>query len=216
MADWERYRERMVKEQIEGRGIHDARVLHAMLKIPRHRFVSEKYQQQAYDDTPLPIECGQTISQPYMVGFMTEKLALNGTEKVLEIGTGSGYQTVLLAELARVVYTIERHETLYLYSQQLFTRIGIQNINSYLGDGTQGLASYQPYDRIIVTAGAPVVPPELIDQLAEGGIIVIPVGSETHQELVVGTKSGQELKQKKACGCVFVPLIGESGWNKEN
>ncbi|MBN2093427.1 protein-L-isoaspartate(D-aspartate) O-methyltransferase [candidate division KSB1 bacterium] len=216
MSDWERNREKMVKEQIEGRGIHDARVLQAMLKIPRHQFVSDKYQKQAYDDTPLPIECGQTISQPYMVGLMTEKLALTGTEKVLEIGTGSGYQTALLATLASVVYTIERHETLYLNSKLLFKNMGIQNILSFLGDGTKGLLQYQPYDRIIVTAGAPIIPQHLIKQLADGGIIVIPVGSATHQELIVGTRSGQELKQKKACGCVFVPLIGESGWNKED
>lgn len=216
MSDWERYRERMVKEQIEGRGIRDIRVLQAMRTIPRHQFVSEKYQKQAYDDSPLPIECGQTISQPYMVGLMTEKLALTGCEKVLEIGTGSGYQTALLAELAKVVYTIERHEALYIRSQELFLQAGIQNIYSFLGDGTRGLPKFQPYDRIIVTAGAPVIPRHLIEQLAENGIIVIPVGSATHQELVVGIKSGPELKQQKTCGCVFVPLIGESGWDENN
>jgi len=205
----------MVSEQIEKRGIRDHHVLMAMRKVPRHQFIQNAYGNQAYDDEPISIGCGQTISQPYMVALMTESLELDPHHKVLEIGTGSGYQTAILAELAARVFSIERYESLAERARKLLNKLGYENILIHVGDGSLGLIEWAPYDRIIVTAGAPDIPPALTEQLVEGGRIVIPIGNKRHQELVVGIKTGEKLARQTVCGCVFVPLIGQEGWKAE-
>lgn len=203
----------MVDEQIIRRGITDERVVEAMLKIPREVFVEEALQEKAYGDHPLPIGCGQTISQPYMVALMTQHLKLSGKEKVLEIGTGSGYQAAILAELALKVYTIERVKTLFEKAQKvLLDKLRYKNIVTILGDGSFGLANFAPFDRIIVTAAAPEVPKPLTDQLSDNGILVIPKGDKFFQSLLIVTKQGDKLHTKDVGGCVFVPLVGKYGW----
>lgn len=204
----------MVDRQIKARGVSDPLVLAAMRKVPRHLFVPEDYTDAAYDDRPLPIGQGQTISQPYMVAIMTETLKLRGGEKVLEIGTGSGYQSAILAEIANHVVTIERKEGLQKEAARLLRELGYVNVESLVGDGSKGHAPGAPYDGIIVTAGAPQVPSSLLDQLAEGGRLVIPVGNAFHQTLtrVTRTEGGTETESLE--GCVFVPLIGEYGWDE--
>ncbi|MDD5747757.1 MAG: protein-L-isoaspartate(D-aspartate) O-methyltransferase [Actinomycetota bacterium] len=207
-------RSRMVKEQIKSRGIRDKRVLEAMLEIPRHRFVLPEFIDRAYDDTPLPILEGQTISQPYMVAWMTELLDLHGDEKVLEIGTGSGYQAAILSKLARSVYTIERIEALSNLARRVLEELVIQNVEVVTGDGSAGLPEHAPYDGIIVTAGAPEVPPCLVEQLSEGARLVIPVGPSTIQMLTVVEKQKGKPIVSEEGSCVFVPLVGKYGWKE--
>jgi protein-L-isoaspartate(D-aspartate) O-methyltransferase len=210
--NYEEMRGRMVDEQIMGRGIADKRTLDALRKVPRHEFVPEKLRMSAYSDYPLPIGSGQTISQPYMVALMTERLGLKGDEKILEIGTGSGYQTAILAELCRQVYSIERFEGLAEVARGILARLGYVNFKIKVGDGTLGWEEFAPYDGAIVTAGAPGIPESLAAQIKEGGRIVIPIGSEFSQVLTVAEKTGKIVNASPVCGCMFVPLIGKEGW----
>jgi protein-L-isoaspartate(D-aspartate) O-methyltransferase len=211
----ERERQRMVETQIARRGIRDERVLAAMRKVPRHRFVPADQAASAYQDRPLPIGLGQTISQPYMVALMTDCMQLTGDENALEVGAGSGYQAALLGELARQVTTVERHAPLAEHARQVLADQGYTNITVVVGDGTLGWPSNAPYDAIIVTAGAPHVPQALKDQLADGGRLVIPVGSGGFQSLLRITRRGSKFKQEDFGGCVFVPLIGAQGWGEK-
>ena len=205
----------MVDIQLARRGIKDKRVLDAMSKVPRHLFVPSEIISIAYTDQPLSIGESQTISQPYMVALMSECLKLGGGEKILELGTGSGYQTAILAELGFSVYTIERISPLSVRAQRALKHLGYENIKFKVGDGTLGWPENASYDRIMVTAGAPRVSQVLIDQLSEGGRIVIPVGNSFSQELVVVSKINKKIKTQSICGCMFVPLIGKYGWNSE-
>jgi len=204
----------MVSEQLIPRGISDPAVLEAFGRVPRHSFVSPAFEDGAYADHPLPIGGGQTISQPYMVALMTECLRLGREDRVLEIGTGSGYQAAILAEICARVYTVERDAALLEASKEVLLRRGYANIEFKRGDGTLGWPEEAPYDGIVVTAGAPHVPRALKEQLAEGGRLVIPVGSMFSQMLVVVTRSGDEYISKNVCGCMFVPLVGEDGWER--
>ncbi len=208
MRDHKASRKQMVKYQIRSRGVKDAKVLDAMLKVPRHLFVGEKYQNLAYSDQPLSVGEEQTISQPYMVALMTELLQLEGDEKVLEIGTGSGYQTAVLAELAREVYTVEIIETLAQKARALLEDMEYRNIHFKIGDGYFGWEEHAPFDVIIVTCGPEDVPPPLVDQLAEGGRLVIPVGI-TYQVLTILKKIRGELQETESISCRFVPMTGE-------
>lgn len=194
------------------REIWDRRVLGAMAKVPRELFVEAGDQHLAYSNIPLPIAYGQTISQPFIVALMTQSLYLRGTEKVLEIGTGSGYQTAILAELARHVVSIERREGLAETARQRLTLLGCTNVEVHVGDGTKGWPDSKPYQGIIVTAGAPRVPQALLDQLGDGGRLVIPVGTRFDQELVLLTRRGDKLEERQLGPCRFVPLTGEAGW----
>jgi len=203
----------MVETQLRSRDIDDERVLEAMLKVPRHLFVEEALRPQAYSDRPLQIGQYQTISQPYMVAIMTQHLGLKGTERVLEVGTGSGYQAAVLGELAKEVYSIERLEPLYLKARQTLIRLGYLNVHLKLGDGTMGWPENGPYEGIIVTAGAPSVPQALSDQLTRGGRLVVPVGDREVQTLMVLTKTEEGLVEKSSTPCRFVRLIGEQGWS---
>ena len=205
----------MVEDQIISRGINDPRVITAMKKVPRHRFVEEALQKQAYSDHPLPIGEKQTISQPYMVALMTEALLLTGTEKVLEIGAGSGYQTAILAELAEKVYSIERIRSLAIRARQLIYELGYFNVEIKIFDGTYGWLEESPFEAIIVTAGAPDIPQTLIHQLAHGGRLVIPVGDAFVHDLVRVTKREEGIKKEDLGGCRFVKLIGKYGWDEE-
>jgi protein-L-isoaspartate(D-aspartate) O-methyltransferase len=207
-------RERMTAEQIEGRGISDPRVLDAMRRVPRHLFVPPSQWAHAYEDRPLPIGERQTISQPYMVAAMTAALAPRSGDRVLEVGTGSGYQAAILARLAREVISIERHPPLAEGARRALEAAGLPGVIVVVGDGTQGYPERQPYDRIIVTAGAPSVPPALLRQLADGGRLVIPVGPAAHQELIAIDRHGSEYQRTVLEGCVFVPLVGEHGWSQ--
>ncbi|MDZ4383909.1 MAG: protein-L-isoaspartate(D-aspartate) O-methyltransferase [Nitrospirota bacterium] len=212
MTDFEELRNRMVDEQLIPRGIKDPRVLSAMRKVPRHIFVGEAALEHAYGDHAIAIGEGQTISQPYMVGVMTEALDLHGDERVLEVGTGSGYQAAVLAELVRHVYSIERIAELAVRARRLLDGLGYQNVSIKVFNGTLGWKEESPFDRIIVTAGAPEVPAALVEQLAEGGRLIIPVGDRYSQMLTrVGKKAGEIIKTE-LFPCVFVPLIGEHGW----
>ncbi len=205
----------MVERQIRARGISDPLVLAAMRKVPRHLFVPEEYQAAAYDDRPLPIGGGQTISQPYMVASMTAALGLAGDEKVLEIGTGSGYQAAILAEIAEKVVTVERRQDLQKRAARLLRELGYANVEAVTGDGSGGYAPRAPYDAVIVTAGAPRIPEALVEQLADGGRLVVPVGSAFHQTLTRVTKRAGRVETENLEGCVFVPLIGEHGWGED-
>ncbi len=204
----------MVESQIISRGVKNKEVIRAMLKVPRHRFVPEEFIEKAYDDMALPIGEGQTISQPYMVAVMTELLEPEYKNKVLEIGTGSGYQAAVLAEIVKEVYTIERLASLSERARQRVRELGYENIFFKVGDGTLGWPEESPFDRIIITAGAPEIPDTLISQLAEGGIIVAPVGSRYSQVLVKGVKKKGSLVTISSVPCVFVPLVGEKGWEE--
>lgn len=205
-------RDRMIQEQLQARGIEDARVLEAMQQIPRHIFVEDALQEQAYGDFPLPIGCGQTISQPYIVALMTEALELEGHEKVLEIGTGSGYQAVVLSQLCARVYTVERFEQLMNRARRLFDRLRCHNISSRLDDGTMGWPAEAPFDRIIVTAAGPQVPEPLLEQLADPGRLIIPVGDRFNQMLQVVELVQGQLHVHDITPVRFVDLVGAHGW----
>jgi protein-L-isoaspartate(D-aspartate) O-methyltransferase len=205
----------MVEEQLRGRGISDARVLQAMDRVPRHRFVPGPVGVGVYEDYPLSIGCNQTISQPYMVALMTEGLALQGGEQVLEIGTGSGYQTAILAELAGEVFTVERFPNLSARAEATLTDLGYTNVRFRVGDGTLGWPEEAPFDRILCTAAAPRPAKPWIEQLMDGGRLVAPVGERYGQTLTIFTKRGDGLAKREVCGCVFVPLVGEYGWPAE-
>ena len=208
-------RQYMVDTQIIPRGFKNLRVIEAMRKVPRHLFLDEALWPQAYEDHPLPIGEKQTISQPYIVAFMTEALGLTGKEKVLEIGSGSGYQTAILAELAEQVYTIERIPAIAKRARKLFDQLQYRNIIITIVDGTSGWKEHSPYDGIIVTAASPSTPRPLLEQLATGGRLVIPIGDEFNQELMVYEKEdGNEFKEENYGGCRFVKLVGEHGWKK--
>ena len=215
MIDLSKARLKMVEEQITSRGIKDAKLIAAMKKIPRHLFVEEALQNQAYTDHPLPIGEKQTISQPYMVALMTEALLLTGKEKVLEIGTGSGYQTAILAEMSEKVFSVERIRPLALRARKLLYELGYFNVEIKIFDGTFGWMEESPFDAILVTAGSPDIPQPLIDQLATGGRLVIPVGDAFIQELFRVTKTEAEVKKEDLGGCRFVKLIGKYGWQTE-
>jgi protein-L-isoaspartate(D-aspartate) O-methyltransferase len=202
----------MVEEQIRARGVSDARVLAVMERVPRDRFLPATDAEVAYADRALPLPNGQSISQPYVVAAMTEALAIQPQHRVLEIGTGSGYQTAILAELAAEVYTIERIEPLQLAARELLTGLGVLNVAYRVGDGTLGWPEAAPFDGIIVTAAAPEAPPSLLNQLAEGGRLVIPVGPEDEQTLTVIERSGGATRETPAFPCRFVKLIGQEGW----
>lgn len=206
-------RERMVLEQLMPRGISDVNVLNAMREVPRHLFVDSAQQASAYGDHPLPIGGDQTISQPYIVAAMTQVLQLTGSEKVLEIGTGSGYQAAILSRLCEKVYTVERINSLLAGARKLFDKLHYYNILARLDDGTMGWQEFAPYDAIIVTAGGPEIPTPLLDQLADSGRMVIPVGDRDVQELYLVQKVNGEVKIERLESVRFVSLIGEYGWN---
>lgn len=211
--DWQALRHNMVAEQLAGRGITDSRVLDAMRHIPRHIFVPEEHQPLAYDDTPLPIGEHQTISQPFMVALMSQLLALDGHERVLEIGTGCGYQTAILGYLAKFVYSIERISTLAHHAETHLQTLNIHNVMIMIGDGSYGLPDKSPYEGIIVTAVAPQIPRPLVSQLSRtGGRLIIPVGVGDKQELVMIQRQGDEYTQTKITPVRFVPLIGKFGF----
>ena len=215
IVNFDKARQRMVEEQLIVRGIQAPRVIEAMRKVPRHLFVEEAFWDRAYGDHALPIGEKQTISQPYMVARMTEALELTGAEKVLEIGTGSGYQTAVLAELTVKVRTVERVHSLHRKAQAALNRLQYLNIAFKLFDGTYGWPEEAPFDAIIVTAGAPDIPPSLVDQLKPGGCLVIPVGDRTGQTLQKIVKGPEGLMSTRLTGCVFVPLVGAFGWKPE-
>jgi len=205
--------ERMVKLQLEPRDIRDAGVLAAMRAVPRHLFVPSGGHGAAYEDHPISIGHQQTISQPYMVAFMTQALALRGTERVLEVGTGSGYQTAVLAELSAEVFSVERIPELAAMAARVLQSQGYQNVRLRTGDGSQGWPELAPFDRILVAAAAPSLPTSLLDQLADNGIMVIPVGDwRRSQELMVARRNGASLAIERSIGCRFVPLIGAGGF----
>jgi protein-L-isoaspartate(D-aspartate) O-methyltransferase len=206
-------RENMVQTQLVARGIRDQRVLSAMARVPRHEFVSERYRDQAYGDHPIPIAEGQTISQPYIVALMLEVLNLEPSAKVLEVGTGSGYMTALLAELAAQVYSVERHARLARQAEDTLARLGYHNVTVLVGDGTQGLADFAPYDGIVVSAAASQIPAALIDQLGEEGRMVIPVGPPEAQELQLVIKHAGRPIVHRLDGCRFVPLVAGEGYD---
>ncbi|ADH86954.1 protein-L-isoaspartate(D-aspartate) O-methyltransferase [Desulfurivibrio alkaliphilus] len=212
---YEKTRRRMVDEQLIPRGIDDQAVLEAMATVPRHLFVEEALQPQAYGDFPLPIGEGQTISQPYIVALMTQLLKLSPGQRVLEIGTGCGYQAAILAAMGAQVYTVERIKSLLARARRTFDRLHFFNILSKADDGTEGWPEHAPFDRIIVTAGGPRIPRPLVEQLADPGILVIPVGDRDLQELTVVSKENGEVESRVAERVRFVKLLGAHGWQHE-
>ena len=205
----------MVEEQLRKRGIDDPRVLRVMEDMPRHLFVERALWSRSYGDHPLPIGNGQTISQPFMVALMTQCLELEGEEKVLEIGTGSGYQAAILAKLARNVFTIERHAALGKRAREAWDELELHNIAMRVGDGSIGWSEYAPYDGVVVTAASPDLPQPLLDQLSsDGGRLVIPVGDSHFQQLKVVTRKGDNYSSREVVGCTFVPLVGKHGWKE--
>jgi protein-L-isoaspartate(D-aspartate) O-methyltransferase len=212
LDDYIGQRERMVRTQMESRGIADPRVLAAFRKVPRHRFMPEGIRSRAYEDTPLPIGEGQTISQPYTVARMTEALELTDKRIVLEIGTGSGYQAAILAELAEWVYSVERLRNLSGAARNILDELGYHNVATKVGDGTLGWSEHAPYDAVIVTAGGPSIPQPLVDQLQDGGRLVMPVGDPYSQSLILGVKRGGRLETDNLGPYRFVELVGEHGW----
>lgn len=213
-TNYEKEREHMVESQLASRGIRDKRVLDAMRQVPRHLFIPEDMRGLAYCDGPLPIGHGQTISQPYIVALMTELLELTGQEKVLEIGTGSGYQAAILSRLVHQVYSIERHDVLAQQAEKVLAQLGYDNVVVRVGDGTLGWPEHSPYEAIIVTAAAPDVPQPLVDQLADGGRLVAPVGSRWSQALVKVKRQGDLLVRERLTAVAFVPLVGEHSWRE--
>jgi protein-L-isoaspartate(D-aspartate) O-methyltransferase len=207
-------RRRMIETQIRKRGVTSPRILEAMAAVPRHEFVSPKFRNDAYADKPVPIGEGQTISQPYMVAAMTEALELTGTERVLEIGTGSGYQAAVLSLLVRQVITVESHTSLALAAQERLTNLGYTNVHVHNGDGSAGFLDAAPYDAILVTAGAPEIPQVFAGQLREGGRVVIPVGDRDNQELVRAQMENGQLRSRVLFPCKFVLLLGRYGWSR--
>ncbi|MGA2031352.1 MAG: protein-L-isoaspartate(D-aspartate) O-methyltransferase [Thermoguttaceae bacterium] len=210
-ANLELAKQRMLRRQLRQRGIGDRRVLAAMAKVPRERFLDQSLRREAYADRALAIQCGQTISQPYIVGLMTQALQLQGEERVLEIGTGSGYQAAILAELAREVISIERHPELSRQAGAILAELGYQNVRLIVGDGTLGWPERAPYERIVVTAAAAQVPPPLFQQLTEGGLIVLPVGNLDCQVLQLIRKVSGVAEASVLTACRFVPLVGAQG-----
>src|ERR1700730_7990856 len=204
----------MIEIQIRNRGVSSPRVLEAMASVPRHDFVPAEFESEAYADKPLPIGEGQTISQPYMVAAMTEALDLTGSERVLEIGTGSGYQAAVLSQLVSQVLTVESHTSLALAAQERLTNLGYENVHVHNGDGSAGFPDAAPYDAILVTAGAPEIPQVFASQLREGGRLVIPVGDRDNQELVRAQLENGELKSRVLFDCKFVLLLGRYGWGR--
>lgn len=214
--DYSIARRRMVEAQVIARGVSDPRVIEAMLKVPRHLFVEQAFQSQAYTDFALPIGERQTISQPYIVALMTEALELKGDEKVLEIGTGSGYQAAVLSQVAGKVYSVERHPALARRARKVLDATGNAHVNLKVSDGTFGWEEEVPFDGIIVTAGAPSIPPKYLEQLKIGGILVIPVGGHEFQTLVKVTRVTEtEYKEENLIDCRFVPLLGRYGWSED-
>ena len=209
-------RRMMIETQIRKRGVSSAAVLKAMSAVPRHEFVPVQFRSEAYADKPLAIGEGQTISQPYMVAAMTEALELTGSERVLEIGTGSGYQAAVLSLLVSQVLTVESHTSLALAAQERLTNLGYTNVHVHNGDGSAGFPDAAPYDAILVTAGAPEIPHVFASQLGEGGRIVIPVGSQKVQELVQARKTNGQLRSRALFSCQFVPLLGRYGWSLDD
>lgn len=205
-------RERMVQEQIIARGVDEPRTLNALLEVPRHLFVDDAMRARAYGDYPLPIASGQTISQPYIVAYMTQALQLTDTDRVLEVGTGSGYQAAVLSRICQQVYTVERINTLLSSARKIFDSLKYFNIIAKLDDGTLGWPEYGPYDAIIVTAGGPEIPEPLIEQLADPGRLIIPVGDQNVQELKLLTKNEGEVEIANLASVRFVDLIGQHGW----
>jgi protein-L-isoaspartate(D-aspartate) O-methyltransferase len=204
----------MVQEQLRARGIRDERVLGAMSKVPREEFAEVQCPQQAYGDFPLRIPAGQTVSQPYMVASMVEALDVQPSDRVLEVGTGTGYEAAVLAELAREVWTVERFAELAAKARENLARLGFTNVQVVFGDGSLGLPEHAPFDKIVVAAAAPSVPPALVAQLGEGGRLVIPVGSRSDQVIQHIRKVGGELVITQKELCRFVPLLGEGGWKE--
>jgi protein-L-isoaspartate(D-aspartate) O-methyltransferase len=215
MSDFATARRRMIAAQLIARGVRDPEVLRALGRVPRHLFVDEALRDRAYGDGALPIGHDQTISQPIMVATMTQALGLEGGEKVLEIGTGSGYQTAVLAEIAERVFSVERIAPLYRRARALLDQLGYHNVVLRHGDGTLGWRDHAPYDAIVVTAGAPHVPLELRDQLVVGGRLVIPVGARQQQNLLRITRCEGGDRRETLGGCVFVSLIGDDGWPRD-
>ena len=214
LIKYERQRDKMVEKQLIPRGITDPKVLAAFRKVPRHLFVSEALMDQAYGDFPLPIGEQQTISQPFIVAEMTQALQLDKDDRVLEIGTGSGYQTVILAEITFRVYTIERIHSLLIKARRLFDKLCYHNIVTKYSDGTTGWTDESPFDAILVTAGAPEIPEVLVDQLAMGGRMVLPVGDQYSQNLIMLYKNEDGIHETNLGGCRFVKLVGEHGWDQ--
>jgi len=205
---------KMIEMQLRRRGISDATVLAAIESVPRHEFVAEEFRARAYDDVPLPIGDGQTISQPYIVAAMTAALHLRPGDRVLEIGTGCGYQAAILSRLAKEVFTVERRHELARSASERLARLGYANVHVHCGDGTLGLPEFAPFDGILVAAAAPAVPAPLLAQLAGGGRMILPVGNPEHQELQLIEKQGTALLKSTLEGCRFVPLVGYHGWQE--
>jgi protein-L-isoaspartate(D-aspartate) O-methyltransferase len=211
--DFEKQRRAMVTSQLRHRGIRDERVLHAMETVPRHLFVTPSLRTSAYEDNPVPIGEGQTVSQPYIVAYMLQELRISAQHRVLEIGTGTGYQAALLGELASEVHTVERFASLFVAAKQNLEQLGYANVQVIQGDGTVGLPQYAPFDRIVVAAAAPEVPSLLFEQLTEGGRMIIPVGPSEMQELLLVEKRDGAQWNTRLEGCRFVPLVGEQGFH---
>lgn len=212
-AGFDKLKAAMVAEQLVSRHISDDVTLEAFRKVPRHEFVPQELRQSAYSDYPLPIGENQTISQPYMVALMTECLRLKGMEKVLEIGTGSGYQAAILGSIAKEVYSIERFKNLADNAAKVLSSLGYSNVHIKVGDGTLGWSEFAPYDGIVVTAGAPGIPESLVKQLKDGGRLVIPLDSGGFgQTLTLVEKTGRTTRTSDICACTFVPLVGKEGW----
>lgn len=211
-ADYAELRKDMIREQVACRGVDNPAVLEAMRRVPRHLFLPEDQRRYAYEDHPVPIGAGQTISQPYMVALMTQLLELKPRDRVLEIGTGSGYQTAILAELAGDIITVEREPVLAERARATLAGLGYENIEVIEGDGTVGSPEHAPFDAIVVTAAGPDVPPSLKSQLATGGRLVCPAGPRDMQQLIRVVREGSGLREEVGTNCVFVPLIGAEGW----
>ena len=214
MDNFARERKQMIKRQIKRRGLRDARLLDAFESVPRHLFVPEENRYAAYDDCPLPIGFGQTISQPYIVALMTNLLGLKGSERVLEVGAGSGYQAAILGVMAGEVHTVEYVPELASRADNLLKELGMDNVHCHFGDGSLGLPEFAPYAGILVAAAAPQAPKTLLSQLADGGKLVIPVGGRTRQQLEIWTRTGESYTTKAIAPVVFVPLRGEKGWDR--